>query len=200
VEFSPPESMDESGIAAREERELLAMADTPSYVRRALRVEEATRRILARCETVREHWQVGVRLRLRNWNRLVQDEPRVGDKLDDAARTALCALNDAVFHVGESRTAKGAPAWPVMPGRMWNGLSRSVTQYNARWRSYLATVDLASANETIDAYNRYYLFEKECAMRSARLARIGFQPLPPLTPIWLECACPPLPELPARHG
>jgi hypothetical protein len=32
-----------------------------------------------------------------------------------------------------------------------------------------------------DGYNRYYLLEKECALRSARVAREGFVRLAPLT-------------------
>jgi hypothetical protein len=192
--------VDESGTAAREERELLAMADTPSYVRRALRVEEATRQVLLRGESLREQWQLGVRVRLLNWNRLVHDDPRVGEKLDDAARIAICSLGDAVFHDGRTRMARCSPAWPVLPGRMWHGLNRSVAQFNTRWRNYLATVDLTSINDAVDAYNRYYLFEKECAMRSARLARMGYQPLSRVTPGWLESACPALPSLPAWRG
>jgi len=36
-------------------------------------------------------------------------------------------------------------------------------------------------NEAREGYNRYYLLEKECAMRSARLARQGFKRLTPFT-------------------
>jgi hypothetical protein len=46
---------------------------------------------------------------------------------------------------------------------------------------FLANVDLTAVNELREGYNRYYVLEKECAVRSARIARQGFTPLPPLT-------------------
>ena len=42
-------------------------------------------------------------------------------------------------------------------------------------------MDLSAVNELRKGYNRYYVLEKECAVRSARIARQGFAPLPPLT-------------------
>jgi len=49
--------------------------------------------------------------------------------------------------------------------------------FNRRWFDFLPTVDLTAVNEARDGYNRYYLLEKECAMRSPRLARQGFERL-----------------------
>jgi hypothetical protein len=40
---------------------------------------------------------------------------------------------------------------------------------------------LNQVNDLRDGYNRYYVLEKECAVRSFRLARQGFCPLEPLT-------------------
>jgi hypothetical protein len=60
-------------------------------------------------------------------------------------------------------------------------LIASIRRFNQRWRSHLETVDLAEINRLIDGYNRYYLLEKECAFRSARLARQGFRPLLPVS-------------------
>jgi hypothetical protein len=52
---------------------------------------------------------------------------------------------------------------------------------------------LGPLNELRDGYNRYYLLEKECAIRSVALARRGFTPLPPLTLDDLAVLLPPLP-------
>ena len=42
-------------------------------------------------------------------------------------------------------------------------------------------LDLSGINELRDGYNRYYVLEKEFAVRSARVARHGFVPLEPVT-------------------
>ena len=55
------------------------------------------------------------------------------------------------------------------------------TFFNRRWRQFLDAVDLRPINELRDGYNRYYVLEKEFAVRSARVARHGFVPLAPLT-------------------
>jgi hypothetical protein len=44
-----------------------------------------------------------------------------------------------------------------------------------------------------EGYNRYYLLEKECALRSPRLARQGFVRLPAVTVDDLAAQLPPLP-------
>jgi hypothetical protein len=72
-------------------------------------------------------------------------------------------------------------------------LRESIARFNRRWESHLPTVDLTYVNELRDNYNNYYLLEKECALRSARLARQGFVPLEPLTTQDLFVALPLLP-------
>jgi hypothetical protein len=72
-------------------------------------------------------------------------------------------------------------------------LCESLLHFNQRWQAFLQTVDLTPINHLRDAYNRYYLLEKECALRSARLARQGFRRLDPLTLDELSTLVPPLP-------
>jgi hypothetical protein len=60
-------------------------------------------------------------------------------------------------------------------------LVESLELFNQRWREYLQAVNAAEVNEARAEYNRYYLLEKECALRSVRLAQIGFTQLAPLT-------------------
>jgi len=60
-------------------------------------------------------------------------------------------------------------------------LNESLEHFNERWQAFLSKVDLTAVNEMRDGYNRYYVLEKECAVRSARIARQGFIPLEPLT-------------------
>lgn len=60
-------------------------------------------------------------------------------------------------------------------------LKESLERFNRAWRDYLQQVDLNRVNELREGYNRWYLLEKECALRSPRLARLGFHPLEPFT-------------------
>ena len=55
-----------------------------------------------------------------------------------------------------------------------------------------ATVERA-VNDKRDGYNRYYVLEKACALRSDTLARLGFSPLPPMDLAELRAHLPPLP-------
>jgi hypothetical protein len=57
----------------------------------------------------------------------------------------------------------------------------SLERFNQRWRKFLPTVDLTAVNRLREDYNRYYLLEKECAVRSSVVARRGYSPLQPVT-------------------
>src|SRR5207248_8519725 len=70
---------------------------------------------------------------------------------------------------------------PRMLRRALLELTASIERFNQRWQAYLPTVDRTTINDLRDGYNRYYLLEKECAVRSPRLARQGFRRLEPLT-------------------
>ena len=78
-------------------------------------------------------------------------------------------------------------------------LHESITRFNRRWRAFLASLDLRPINALRDGYNRYYLLEKECALRSPRLARQGYRPLDPATLAELEALVPLLP-MPRGQG
>lgn len=56
-------------------------------------------------------------------------------------------------------------------------LTLSCSRFNRRWQRFVDEIELTKLNERRAAYNRYYVLEKECALRSAALARQGFQPL-----------------------
>src|SRR5207244_3829950 len=71
-------------------------------------------------------------------------------------------------------------------------LAESIERFNQRWLKHLPTVDLTQVNQLRDGYNRYYLLEKECSVRSALVARQGFQRLEPLTVDDLIAQVPPL--------
>jgi hypothetical protein len=77
--------------------------------------------------------------------------------------------------------------------RALRDLIPTLERFNQRWREFLPTVDLMPVNQLREGYNRYYLLEKECAVRSVVIARQGFTPLKPLALDDLTALLPPLP-------
>ena len=77
--------------------------------------------------------------------------------------------------------------------RALRALRDSLETFNRRWLDFLPSVDLSPVNEAREGYNRYYLLEKECAVRSPRLARQGFKHLELLTTQDLTAMLPTLP-------
>jgi hypothetical protein len=72
-------------------------------------------------------------------------------------------------------------------------LQESLERFNGRWKEFVSGVDLSHINELRADYNRYYVLEKECAVRSPVLARQGFTRLEPFTKEHLLALLPPLP-------
>jgi hypothetical protein len=176
----------------RAAQEVLAQYDAPAYVRRARAVEAALEDLLARCRQRREAWVAMVRLRVGilralagNWQML---RPLLAD---DAQLTLLQELHEAlaprlrvaVPPAGSSRALRLA----------LTRLQQSIGRFNERWREFLLGVDLTEINEARAGYNRYYLLEKECAVRSPAVARQGFERLPLLRIEDLVQLFPPLP-------
>ena len=92
---------------------------------------------------------------------------------------------------------EGDPLTPTSSRRVLrqtlDDLILSMERFNRRWAEYLAGVDLDEINQLRDGYNRFYVLEKECVVRSAHVARQRFLPLPPLTLADLAGLFPPLP-------
>src|SRR5262249_15871578 len=78
----------------------------------------------------------------------------------------------------ESGESRRTHLYPRQRYELW----QSVRSFNRKWRSYLRGLDLTYIKQLRDGYNRYYVLEKECATRSARLARQHFRRLEALTP------------------
>jgi hypothetical protein len=173
-------------------QELMARFDAPAYVQRARQVEEAFARVVERCRHQREEWLALVRVRLSQLRALAGHWDRLG---------ALLATDDQVELLkGLCDTLRPQLRLPVEPTssqrqlrRALAELTESLERFNRRWLEFLREVDLSWVNELRDGYNRYYVLEKECAVRSARIAQQGFKRLKPVTPDDLEALLPPLP-------
>jgi hypothetical protein len=89
------------------------------------------------------------------------------------------------YHLAALAAPQRAPVEPTESHRTLRHalqeLRESLEYFNERWREFISNVDLTAINELRDGYNRYYVLEKECAVRSARVARQGFVRLEPLT-------------------
>lgn len=171
--------------------------DTPAYLRRARQVEGEWRHLVAVCERERQRLLELPRLRL----------------------TQLFAAADAVRHPEQLPFEAGLRQTLLELYRGWNctlrtnvavarrpadlqlyvrRLAEAFARFNQQFAAYLAAVDLGPVNRLRDGYNRFYLIEKECAVRSVQTARQGYEPLPPATLDDLRRLFPPLPEIPVE--
>jgi hypothetical protein len=160
--------------------EMLLAFDAPAFVRRSMQVEAAWEALLAVCRRERERLLEMPRMRLaRFWalSQLRQAESLQLSKTDDLAY--LEELRRA-WQPRLRCAVKPAPSKSDV-ARALAELSQSFLRFNRRWLAFVGELDLRPVNQLRDGYNRYYLLEKECALRSARLAREGFVPLPPVS-------------------
>jgi hypothetical protein len=171
--------------------ELVAQYDVPAYIRRARGVEAALEALLAACRGQRDRWLMMTRLRLGRLHALAGEW---------AALRPLLAEDDLAALEGLFRALEPKLRAPVARTQSRRVLRRalaelveSLERFNQRWGKHLAGLDLSAVNQARDGYNRYYVLEKECALRSAALARLGFRPLPPLTHAEVAALLPPLP-------
>ena len=173
-------------------KRFLACYDAPAYARRARRVEEAFEQLVGRCYRRRAEWLMMVRIHLGTLHGLA------GDWQDLRPYLAGDKQTQVLQHLHEVLQPRLRVAiQPTFSARRLAAALRDLVhgleRFNSRWRDFLESVDLTPVNELREGYNRYYLLEKECAMRSVRLARQGYAPLPPLTLEDLRALLPPLP-------
>ncbi len=161
-------------------KRFLSQFDAPAYIRRARGVEAALEQLLEQCRRRRAEWLEIVRLRIGmlhalagTWDNLrpfLTDEEQL-----DILRYSLAALAAPLRAPVEPTTSARALRHAL------HELHESLERFNQRWQAFLTSLDLTAINELREGYNRYYVLEKECAVRSPRVARQGFVPLPPLT-------------------
>jgi hypothetical protein len=177
--------MEEVPIAAadqadRQVRQVLERYDAPAFSRRAKQVEAALAELCARCAERRREDLALVGLRLAQLLARAGDWAGVAELVDDAATVAALRavyddlqprLRDPVVLTHSLRKRQRALA----------ELAVSVEHFNRRWGEFLRGLDLGPVNALIEGYNRFYLLEKECMVRSPQLARLGFQRLERVT-------------------
>jgi hypothetical protein len=158
-----------------ETRELLGLFDTPAFVRRGNELDLSIRRLHERCQRERMARLDMAHLRLRQW-------------------AAACngphgwpgVFVEPIDHLWHA-TGAPDPVWgqDLASLRHRRAIARdlvaSLERFNRRWQAFLDELPLARVNRLVADYNHNYLIEKECLMRSARLAARHFQPRLPIT-------------------
>lgn len=130
-------------------------------------------------------------MRLRAWNQVLATNPAVGDSIAAASFQLSRQMIEELLPPQERFTF----AKPGKPMTVWRELVESVRRFNLRWHKFLLSLALDDVNALITDYNRFYVFEKECAFRSARVAGRGFEPIAALNAQSLLEAYPLLNEL-----
>ncbi len=155
---------------------MLLAFDAPAFVRRAQQVEIAWEGLQAVCRREREQLLEMPRMRLARFVMLRESWPR------DVS--PIYGADDLAYLDGLYQDWKPSLRSAAKPARTeaevvqaLADLTRSFGRFNRRWLGYLGELDLRPINQLRDGYNRFYVLEKECALRSARLAREGFVPL-----------------------
>jgi hypothetical protein len=172
--------------------QVVSQYDVPAFVRRGRRAQEAYQDLLERCRAQRAEWLAMPALRMGQLAALATNLHHLVPLLRNADQViVLRQLQE------ELNPQLRVPVAPATSRRQLHvaldDLCESIDRFNRRWLDYLAKIDLTLVNGIRADYNRYYLLEKECSMRSPVLARIGFRPLKPLMLDDLKADLPPLP-------
>lgn len=162
-------------------QKMMQAFDAPAFLRRGQHVEAAWRVLLDQCRRERRRLAEIPAMRLArlfalagDWRRLIDEGLCTNTDADD-----LESLYSEWLPTLKRPVARTAKKSQIV--RSIQELLASFERFNARWSKYVRQLDLDHINALRDAYNRYYVLEKECATRSVRTARDGFTPLKPVT-------------------
>lgn len=153
--------------------------DSPAFARRARDVDAAWLQLLEACRTERGKLLELARLRLARLAALAEPWP--------GALPEICSAAELSYLEELLRLWQPRLRVPHPPARKTSQLVRAIAElgqsferFNARWSEFVGKLDLTEINRQREAYNRYYVLEKECALRSPRTAGRGFTPLLPI--------------------
>lgn len=156
------------------------LADAPAFLRRARQVDETWRDVLERCRREREALLEMPRMRLARLFALARrPELLLEGLLRPGELEYLQTLHDG-WHPRLRSAVRPAKSAADL-ARPLSDLARSFARFNRRWMTRVNEIDFSRVNSLREQYNLYYVLEKECAVRSARVALQGFAPKPPAT-------------------
>lgn len=150
-----------------------------AFMRRGQRAEQALRSAIDQLGRQRDALLDMVRLRLAVVAALIgEDWERLHAFLSPADAAALMALHADLRPRLQGPLDRTADARPIL--NALRELRESMLRFDRRWKVAVATADLRETNRLREEYNRYYVFEKECAVGSPHIARQDFVRLKPL--------------------
>lgn len=155
-------------------QQMILAVDAPAYMRREKDVIAAWRGVLTQCELdYRDRLQLPT-LRIGQLAALVGGDLQTSGYMED----------DAKYLVELFRTCGNPLRSDIKPSRTRAEIAEaksllvdSFQRFNRRWEKYIQEINLESINTKRRNYNEYYLLEKECAVFSASVARLGYQPM-----------------------
>jgi hypothetical protein len=161
--------------------QLMAQYGAPAFLQRAHRMKNAFDFLVRTCRGKRDEELMMVRIRLGflhgmtagDWKVLL---PFLTDETQTEVLAKLHAELDPKLEVQVTPTTSARKLRSAL-----GDLCRALEAFNEVWRRHLAGLDLSEINYLREGYNRWYVFEKECALRSPEIARRGFVPMPPAT-------------------
>jgi hypothetical protein len=161
--------------------QVMSQYDAPAFLRRARKVKDAFDSLVRACQAKRDEELLMVRIRLGflhgmtagDWNLL---RPHLADDDQTQVLAKLHAELDPKLDVQVQPTTSSGKLRKTL-----RDLCKALEIFNEAWRRHLVGLDLAEINQLREEYNRWYVFEKECALRSPVIARRGFEPLLPAT-------------------
>ncbi len=174
-----------------------ASFDTPAYVRRGLNVETEWNSLAEKLNRTWKEWTVPSGRLCSQLRHQADGWDSLGGWLcgpEDLERLRL--LDQRLDFRLKYPPAKALWLWPLR--RSIRRLARMVEDLNEAWAKHLHAQDLEAVNRAREQYNRWYLLEKECAMRSTRLAAGGFKPFARVEANDLFQLFPPLPVFRVR--
>lgn len=172
-------------------QQLISCFDTPSYMRRSRSVEAEWNAVKSACLRKRTHWLEMPLLRLAQLRQTVDGQWSAVPGL-----SAMGHQLQALFDKHQPELAVPVDHAPLCAPARLATLKDSFDRFNRRWLKFVHEYDLETLNRRRGDYNEYYLLEKECAMISPKIARMGFIMLEPVRPDDLLREFPLLPEIP----
>lgn len=161
-------------------KQMLAQYGAPAYVRRERAVQAAFDALIDRGRRQRDELLPMVRMRLALLHALAGDWDNLRPLLaEEDGVEQLRAMHAALQP--ELRGPVETSSSPRVLRQALGELCESIERFNRRWCECVPTLDRTEVNRQRESYNRYFVLEKECALRSARLARAGFVRLEPVT-------------------
>ncbi len=185
--FVSPEGQDMVGNldhegSRREFLGVLAQFDTPAFIKRARRVEDAEAQILSHCRGHRTALLEIPGIRLATAGALIAYKwESLGDYLRE---DGFSAYLDALYKEWEPQLRVEVLATDSRRKirRTLRELVSSFENFNKKWAQFLRELDLTSVNQVREDYNNYYVCEKACAFDSEQIGQRGFERLPPMMP------------------